>query len=116
MQLTRTEKIVALKPDNGSAMSYAVSALAAPGQAKRAKKHPRRNLDVRPSPLDVPPTDTAPWPESWPRDRLFLLRGGFFARHLGTGAARFRKSDGDGLLAARHLLAGLAAAQCSFLL
>src|SRR6185369_2852363 len=43
---------------------------------------------------------------------LFLARGrAALLRHLAARAARFRKADGDRLLAARDLLAGAAATQ-----
>jgi adenylate cyclase len=46
--LERTEKIVAQEPDNGSAMAYAVSALATLGEAERAKEWAERALLLDP--------------------------------------------------------------------
>jgi len=51
--LTRTEKIVALEPDNGSAMGYAVGALAALGEAERAKEWAERALLLDPDNLNL---------------------------------------------------------------
>jgi adenylate cyclase len=51
--LARTEKIVALEPDNGSAMSYAVGALAALGEAERAKEWAERALLLDPDNLNL---------------------------------------------------------------
>ena len=46
--LARVEKIVALEPDNGSAMSYGVGALAALGETERAKEWIERALLLDP--------------------------------------------------------------------
>jgi adenylate cyclase len=46
--LARIEKIVALEPDNGSAMSFAVGALAALGETERAKEWAERALLLDP--------------------------------------------------------------------
>ncbi len=51
--LARTEKIVALEPDNGSAMSYGVGALAALGEAERAKEWAERALLLDPDNLNL---------------------------------------------------------------
>jgi adenylate cyclase len=51
--LDRTERIVALEPDNGSAMSYAVGALAALGEAERAKEWAERALLLDPDNLNL---------------------------------------------------------------
>jgi adenylate cyclase len=51
--LARTERIVALEPDNGSAMSYAVGALAALGEAERAKEWAERALLLDPDNLNL---------------------------------------------------------------
>jgi adenylate cyclase len=51
--LERTEKIVVQEPDNGSAMSYAVSALAALGEAERAKEWAERALLLDPENLNL---------------------------------------------------------------
>ena len=51
--LARTEAIVAQEPDNGSAMSYAVGALAALGEAERAKEWAQRALLLDPDNLNL---------------------------------------------------------------
>ena len=51
--LERTEKIVAQEPDNGSAMSYAVSALAALGEGERAREWAERALLLDPDNLNL---------------------------------------------------------------
>ena len=51
--LARAEKIVALEPDNGSAMSYGVGALAALGEAERAKEWAERALLLDPDNLNL---------------------------------------------------------------
>ena len=51
--LARTERIVALEPDNGSAMSYAVGALAALGESERAKEWAERALLLDPDNLNL---------------------------------------------------------------
>lgn len=51
--LARAEKIVALEPDNGSAMSYAVGALAALSEAERAKEWAERALLLDPDNLNL---------------------------------------------------------------
>ena len=51
--LARVEKIVSLEPDNGSAMSYGVGALAALGEAERAKEWAERALLLDPDNLNL---------------------------------------------------------------
>ena len=51
--LERCEKIVALEPDNGSAMGFAVGALAALGEAERAKEWAERALLLDPDNLNL---------------------------------------------------------------
>ena len=51
--LARTEKIVAIEPDNGSAMSYAVGALAALGESERAQEWAARALLLDPDNLNL---------------------------------------------------------------
>src|SRR5438552_8239900 len=51
--LARAEKIVALEPDNGSAMGYAVGALAALGEVERAKEWAERALLLDPDNLNL---------------------------------------------------------------
>ena len=51
--LARTEKIVALEPDNGSAMSYLVTALAQLGQTERAKEWIERATLLDPDNLNM---------------------------------------------------------------
>ena len=46
--LERAEKIATLEPDNGSAMGYAVGALAALGESERAKERAQRALLLDP--------------------------------------------------------------------
>jgi adenylate cyclase len=51
--LERAEKIVALEPDNGSAMSYAVGALAALGEVERAKEWAERAILLDPDNVNL---------------------------------------------------------------
>src|SRR4030081_3586305 len=51
--LERCEKIVAMEPDNGSAMGFAVGALAALGEAERAKEWAERALLLDPDNLNL---------------------------------------------------------------
>ncbi|HTP98662.1 MAG TPA: adenylate/guanylate cyclase domain-containing protein [Casimicrobiaceae bacterium] len=51
--LARTQAIVAQEPDNGSAMSYAVGALAALGEGERAKEWAQRALLLDPDNLNL---------------------------------------------------------------
>jgi adenylate cyclase len=51
--LARVEKIVALEPDNGSAMGFAIGALAALGEAERAKEWAERALLLDPDNLNL---------------------------------------------------------------
>ena len=51
--LERCEKIVAVEPDNGSAMGFAVGALAALGEAERAKEWPERALLLDPDNVNL---------------------------------------------------------------
>ena len=51
--LARCEKIVAREPDNGSAMGFAVGALAALGEAERAKEWAERALLLDPDNLNL---------------------------------------------------------------
>jgi adenylate cyclase len=51
--LERCEKIVALEPDNGSAMGFAVAALAALGEAERAKEWAERALLLDPDNVNL---------------------------------------------------------------
>ena len=51
--LARVEKIVALEPDNGSAMSFGVGALAALGETERAKEWTERALLLDPDNLNM---------------------------------------------------------------
>ena len=47
--LERTEKIIALDPDNGSALSFAVGALAVLGERERAKEWAGRAMLLDPT-------------------------------------------------------------------
>ena len=51
--LERCEKIVAVEPDNGSAMGFAVGALAALGEAERAKEWAERALLLDPDNINL---------------------------------------------------------------
>jgi adenylate cyclase len=51
--LARIEKIVAIEPDNGSAMSYGVGALAALGETERAREWAERALLLDPDNLNL---------------------------------------------------------------
>jgi adenylate cyclase len=51
--LERCEKIVAMEPDNGSAMGFAVGALAALGEAERAKEWAERALLLDPDNVNL---------------------------------------------------------------
>jgi adenylate cyclase len=51
--LERCEKIVAVEPDNGSAMGFAVAALAALGEAERAKEWAERALLLDPDNVNL---------------------------------------------------------------
>ena len=51
--LERCEKIVAVEPDNGSAMGFAVGALAALGEAERAKEWAERALLLDPDNVNL---------------------------------------------------------------
>ena len=51
--LERCEKIVALEPDNGSAMGFAVGALAALGESERAKEWAERALLLDPDNVNL---------------------------------------------------------------
>ena len=52
-ELERCEKIVAAEPDNGSAMGFAVGALAALGEAERAKEWAERALLLDPDNMNL---------------------------------------------------------------
>jgi adenylate cyclase len=51
--LERCEKIVAMEPDNGSALGFAVGALAALGEAERAKEWAERALLLDPDNVNL---------------------------------------------------------------
>ncbi|HSS70804.1 MAG TPA: adenylate/guanylate cyclase domain-containing protein [Casimicrobiaceae bacterium] len=53
LALERCEKIVAVEPDNGSAMGFAVGALAALGEAERAKEWAERALLLDPDNVNL---------------------------------------------------------------
>jgi adenylate cyclase len=53
LTLERAEKSVAVEPDNGSAISHMVAALAALGEAKRAKEWVERALQLDPDNLNM---------------------------------------------------------------